>query len=299
MSCEEQRKHSGAGLLGEAQNHSSQLSLTPSLNTKRQSRRRIRDRVKDSCPRSVLMAQRFLRQSEWKLIGHFWADKNVRLPLKERIQLTARCYRATHQIECHHSESEIVPVIRAALSVPESISGVIVEAGCYRGGSTVKLSLAAAAAGRTLVVFDSFDGIPVNNEISSWNIHGGTNITFGAGDYRGTLEEVKRNIGGYGRLDACQFEKGWFEDTMPKFTQPVITAYIDVDLASSTRTCLRFLYPLLVPGGSIFSQDGHLSLVIALLRDERFWHDEVGCFIPRMEGLGTKKLVRITKPRSE
>lgn len=46
-----------------------------------------------------------------------------------------------------------------------------------------------------------------------------------------------------------RFIKGWFEDTMPVFNERIIAAYIDVDLASSTKTCLKYLYPLLVPGG--------------------------------------------------
>ncbi len=49
---------------------------------------------------------------------------------------------------------------------------------------------------------------------------------------------------------------------MPCFEQPVLGAYIDVDLASSTIACLKYLYPRLVPGGVIVSQDGDFPLVI-------------------------------------
>jgi O-methyltransferase len=42
--------------------------------------------------------------------------------------------------------------------------GVIVEAGCYKGGSTAKFSLMAEKVNRDLVVFDSFQGIPENAE---------------------------------------------------------------------------------------------------------------------------------------
>jgi O-methyltransferase len=82
---------------------------------------------------------------------------------------------------------------------------------------------------------------------------------------------------------------------MPGFKEPVGVAYIDVDLESSTRTCIRYLFPLLVPGGVLFSQDGHLPWVINLLRDEKFWREEVGAEPPRMEGLGKRKLVAIHK----
>ena len=82
---------------------------------------------------------------------------------------------------------------------------------------------------------------------------------------------------------------------MPKFQQPISVIYLDVDLASSTRTCLRHLYPLLEPGGVIFSQDGHLPLVIDALNDDNFWLNEVGCKKPDILGLGKSKLIKIIK----
>ena len=42
---------------------------------------------------------------------------------------------------------------------------------------------------------------------------------------------------------------------MPDFKEAVLIAYIDVDLESSTRTSVKFLYPLLLSGGILFFQD--------------------------------------------
>ena len=56
---------------------------------------------------------------------------------------------------------------------------------------------------------------------------------FPEGDYSGSLEEVKGNIERYGQLEICEFHEGWFDDTMPLFSVPVTTVYIDVDLATS------------------------------------------------------------------
>jgi O-methyltransferase len=118
---------------------------------------------------------------------------------------------------------------------------------------------------------------------------------FKKGEYRGTLDEVKSNIAKYGAPEVCTYHKGWFDDTMPSFKQPICAAYIDVDLASSTKTCLENLFPLLVPGGALFSQDGHIPLVVDVLRDDAFWRDKIGCPTPRMKGLGTDSLVTIYK----
>ena len=75
----------------------------------------------------------------------------------------------------------------------------------------------------------------------------------------------------------------------------MLGAYIDVDLASSTKTCIKYLYPLLVPGGVIVSQDGAFPLVIDLFKDKDLWEDELGVPVPKVEGLGTSKMLRVVK----
>ena len=82
---------------------------------------------------------------------------------------------------------------------------------------------------------------------------------------------------------------------MPGFQKPVAVGYLDVDLASSTETCLKYLYPVLVKGGALLSQDGHLPWIIELLSDKNFWKKELGIEIPKMQGLGKEKLVIIEK----
>jgi O-methyltransferase len=214
--------------------------------------------------------------------------------LLRRLGLIRRAYRISYSVDCPHMEGEMARVMSAILSVPRDVEAVIVEAGSYKGGSASKLSRAARYAGRRFDVFDSFEGIPEHHEEHSKNIYGG-DAYFPPGSYKGSLDEVRSNVARYGAVERCRFVKGWFDDTMPGFKEPVGVAYIDVDLESSTRTCIRYLFPLLVTGGVLFSQDGHLPWVINLLRDEKFWRDEVGAEPPRMEGLGQRKLVAIYK----
>lgn len=216
------------------------------------------------------------------------------LTLTRRLGLLKRGYRVSYSVDCPHMEGEMATVMAAILSLPRDVPAVVVEAGSFKGGSTSKLSRAAKLAGREMVVFDSFEGIPEHHEQHTKNIYGG-DAYFPPGSYAGSLEEVRGNVTRFGAIDVCRFVKGWFDDTMPGFHEPVAVAYIDVDLESSTRTCIRHLYPLLVEGGVLFSQDGHLPWVIGLLRDESFWRDQIGCPPPRMDGLGTRKLVAVHK----
>jgi O-methyltransferase len=203
-------------------------------------------------------------------------------------------YLASFSILSPHTQEDILTYVQVILQVPPSRKGVVVEAGCYRGASTAKFSLAADIAGRELVVFDSFQGLPDNNEPHDRSIFGGS-VRFQKGDYRGTLDEVKANVSRFGSINRCRFVPGWFDDTMPRFMEPVAAIYLDVDLASSTRSCLKYLYPLLEPGGVLLSQDGHLPLVIDVFQDDMFWLNEVGCKKPQIFGLGSSKLIRITK----
>jgi O-methyltransferase len=83
---------------------------------------------------------------------------------------------------------------------------------------------------------------------------------------------------------------------MPNFNEKILAAYIDVDLASSTKTCLKYLYPLLVPGGVICSQDGDFPLVIEALEDDSFWENELGINRPKIEGFKKRKIIKIRKP---
>ena len=189
----------------------------------------------------------------------------------------------------------MISLAEAILRTPPERDGVLVEAGCFRGGSTAKLSVVAKIVNRRLMVFDSFQGLPHATGPHDRNIFGG-NAAMQAGDYSGQLEEVKRNVDQYGEIEVCQFFRGWFEETMPQFQAQVAGAFVDVDLASSTRTCLQHLYPKLSVGGFIFSHDGHLPLCIQVFEDADFWGQVAGEHSPVIEGLGQKKLIRITKP---
>ena len=237
----------------------------------------------------------FFRDREWRAVRDFLNREDITLHRAERKRLVRRLNRTSCRVNSPHSQTEMLKIIGEMLALPPSVAGCFVEAGCFKGSSTSKFSLAAAIMGRRLVVFDSFEGIPENEEDHGWS----SGLQFPEGSYAGALEEVKANIEKHGNLDCCEFKKGWFDDTMPSFSEPVAIVYVDVDLASSTRTCVKYLYPLLSKGGVFFSQDGHLPLVVDVFADDAFWASEVGCSRPTIEGLGSEKLITIRKSREE
>lgn len=223
---------------------------------------------------------------------HFLIASDLGASFLDRLRYLTSIYWISLNVDCPHTQQEILAIASAILQAPRALPGVLVEAGCFKGGSTAKLSLLAKISGRRLMVFDSFEGLPDNSESNQISMYG-EKANFTKGTYRGTLDEVKTNVRAYGAIDECVFIKGWFDDTMPGFSESVLVAFIDVDLASSTKTCLKYLFPLLRPSGSLFSQDGHLPLVQEVFKNDDFWRSEVGRERPPMQGLGTDKLVRI------
>ena len=174
------------------------------------------------------------------------------------------------------------------LNVPPDMSGVLVECGCYKGGSTVNLSLVAAACGRELHVFDSFEGLPEPDSIDAGHVVVAEQSvsTYERGAYAGTLNEVTRNVQRFGAPDACRFHRGYFSDTLPGFDEPVAFAYLDVDLASSEKECLHRLWPLLVPGGFVFTDEAHHLEIAQLFFDRHWWTSELHTAAPGLVGAG-------------
>ncbi|MBA4142248.1 MAG: methyltransferase [Nitrosospira sp.] len=256
---------------------------------------RVRRLLKANLPKTVYEILRvFYPVKNLLEVANFLIDKNLNISFSQKLQILRKSHLISTHVESPHSMQEMLTFISHILKIPKEKKGVIVEAGCYKGGSSAKFSMAASIVGRELVIFDSFMGIPQNSEPQQQTIFGFV-TKFAEGSYCGSLEEVKSNIAKFGSISSCRFIEGFFEDTMPSFAEPVCAAYIDVDLVSSTRTCLKYLFPLLEKDCSIYSQDGHLPLVTDLLNDDCFWESEIGISKPRIIGLEKQKLVEIVK----
>lgn len=258
---------------------------------------KIKSIIKPRMPKVLLYVYQKLRAFPEDLPYFvYFLSYRTKTPISfsDRFWLILKCYQISYKIECPHMEHEIIQVMAQIFSLPAEEKCVIVEAGSYKGGSGAKLSWAAQTAGRKFFLFDSFEGIPPHNEKHKKNIYGG-DAYFPPGSYKGSLEEVKKNIQTFGKIECCVFVKGWFSETLPLFKEPIGAAYIDVDLLSSTETCIENFYPLLVPGGALFSQDGHLPWIVDLMKNDEFWNKKIKRSRPEIEGLGRKKLLKIKK----
>ena len=138
------------------------------------------------------------------------------LPLSyfQRVRLMLKFAEVDSSI-CLHTQEEIISFITAFLAIPPTKEGCIVEAGVYKGGSAAKFSLAAKHANRELVLFDSYQGLPGNDELHDRSILGHSiEGWFNEGAFHGSMQEVKRNIEKYGRPEVCTYVKGWFDERL-------------------------------------------------------------------------------------
>lgn len=224
------------------------------------------------------------------------------LPLSRarRVALIGDFVRVTNAVRGYHTLSEMLTISRAILARAPTRTGAhreltVVEAGCGYGASSAKLSLAVRAASGHLHVFDSFRGIPPNDEEHVQ--FDGRPVIFRTGAFRGNLRSVQRTLARHGAPRVCTLHKGWFADTLPAtlpgLRSEIDIAILDVDLVASTRTCLVELFPRMRPDGVLFSLDGQLRATHALLGDADFWTGQVGVPQPVIHGLGRDKLLAI------
>jgi hypothetical protein len=135
--------------------------------------------------------------------------------------------------------------------------------------------------GRKLRVYDSFQGLPLPVPAD----REGKGYT--QGQYRGTLNEVRRNIQHWGAIESCEFVAGWFEDTLPTISGPILLAWIDVDLEASLHTCVKHIWPHLVDEGFIFTDECVRLDYVSLFWSEKWWKKYFDRTSPGLIGAGT------------
>ena len=158
--------------------------------------------------------------------------------------------------------------------------GLVVECGTWKGGAAANLSLACRLVGRTLRVYDSFQGLPSGQAGDREAQY------YQAGDYCGTLDEVKRNIERFGSIECCEFVQGWFSDTLPGLSEPVMLAFVDVDLEASLDVCVRHLWPRLTEHGYLFIDEFVGLDYCALFYSEKYWWTHFRRTPPGLIGAG-------------
>jgi O-methyltransferase len=174
------------------------------------------------------------------------------------------------------------------LKVPPQIEGCVVECGSFKGGSAANLSLVCKLCNRQLEIFDSFAGLPEPSDVDQQHVLVGEHEvqTYAKGAFCGTLPEVKRNIAAFGNISVCNFNEGYFNQTLPGFQKKCIMAFLDVDLVDSLETCLQYLWPQLQDGCYLFTHEAHHMEIPAFFFAENWWWSKLRSSAPGLVGAG-------------
>lgn len=158
----------------------------------------------------------------------------------------------------------------------EGVPGDLLEAGVWRGGTTILMRALLAAYDddeRRVWVADSFQGLP-KPDADAFPADLGVDYT-GHAELSVGIRQVRVNFARYGLLDdRVEFVAGWFKDTLA--TVPVdrlAVLRLDGDLYESTIDALEALYPKLSVGGYCIIDDyGALSACRRAVDDYRAAH---------------------------
>jgi O-methyltransferase len=267
------------------------VSMGPNASAARWSRQRWIKRGTGSLYRKLASIHFLVTRDRREVLRFLRARYPFDFPLKKRIEFLTQVTRTTNAVRGYHTLEEILRVCDRIFSLAGRPGLTVVECGAGSGSSTAKLSMATKIAGGRLLVYDSFQGIPENDE--RHRLIDGRELVFRRGAFKGRLTAVKKRVRDFGAIEVCTFHKGLFADTLAAFDDPVDVVLLDVDLISSTRQCTSRLYPRLRTGGALYSQDGHLQATVDLFADETYWA-ALGVPKPHIDGLGTVKMLELS-----
>jgi O-methyltransferase len=203
-----------------------------------------------------------------------------RMSWPKRFVLGFKMFLNTLRIRTGTSYKAHMVMALKLLETPPEVPGDIIECGTWKGGSAANLSLICKIVGRKLRIFDSFEGLPQGNPADREAKY------YQKGDYCGQLEEVKANIQRCGAIECCEFNKGWFDSTLPNLDSPVLLAFLDVDLEASLEVCVRYIWPNLADRGFIFIDEVVGVDYCALFYSEKYWRTYFDRAPPGLIGAG-------------
>lgn len=211
------------------------------------------------------------------------------ITLGQKLRLLRQIKRNVSSIVSATSWNEHLLLVTRVLSLPKDLRGDVIECGCFKGASTASLSLACQMTGRRLVVCDSFEGLPpiAEHDVVHVSEAAGRFETYAAGEYAGSIDDVRSNVERFGDLSVCDFVKGYFEHTLPSLDREAAMVFLDVDLHESLRTCLLNLWPKLCEYGFIYTHEAMQLDYVALFFDREFWITNFGVKQPGLIGAGS------------
>lgn len=176
-------------------------------------------------------------------------NSELQSDVDERVQSIYQRYQKFTRIPSPAYASNLN--VLAMTTIP---AGCVVECGTWRGGMSAGMA-DLLGADRTYYLFDSFEGLPDAKMVDGqkaidWQSE--NNV-----DNCRTEEHYAQEVMAKSIAEKFYIVKGWFSDTLEKFTpdSPIAVLRLDADWYSSTAECINRLYPLVPKGGIILIDD--------------------------------------------
>jgi len=206
---------------------------------------------------------------------------------QSRIELVAKIRSVLANVPSATRMLYHVVLARELLAIPPASEGDVIECGAYKGAASASLSLVCALAQRKLWICDSFAGLPTGeSEIARNYSHLRLTGHYRQGMYSGALAEVRENVAKYGSIGQCEFVQGLFSDSLRAIPAKFVFAFIDVDLTSSMKDCIRQIWPRLADEGLVYTDDSCDMEVVRVWFDDGWWQKELGQRAPGYVGTG-------------
>ena len=248
-----------------------------------------------NCPNFVLYFIYLFKKDNILLRFLFqdFSQKN-RLNYKIKKKILKKIFITFENIESATSLEANVILLRYGLTnLDPRTDGCIVECGCFKGASSITLSILAKYTNKDLLIYDSFEGLPMTeneSEKKAYYPHLSTYSEYQKGMYKGSLEEVKKNLKNFGYISQCIFVKGYYNETLKNHTRNIDFIFIDVDLISSLKTCITHLWKYLKSNSYLFTDDSCDMNLVKIWFDDDWWTKNIkerapgyigsGCGIP-------------------
>lgn len=148
------------------------------------------------------------------------------------------------------SEKE-VEIVRRELAALSTLAGDVCEFGCYVGTTSVFLARDLAGTGKTLYLYDSFEGLPEKTREDA----SPAGEQFKAGELLATKAQLIRNLKSTG-APMPVIKKGWFSDlTDVDVPETISFAFLDGDYYHSVKDPLKLIWPHLAQGATVVVDD--------------------------------------------
>jgi len=185
------------------------------------------------------------RRSAWHMITWALAQRGMTAVPTTTSSYRAEDYltiqRVARETDMRLLQDEAYQLLSCARGTAK-VLGEMAEVGVFRGGSA--RLMCEVSAGRQIYLFDTFEGLPANEEA----IPG-----FEQGQYAGSYEAVTQYLRSFHNV---HIYKGEFPDGCTPITSERFSfVHLDVDLSEPTQAALEFFYPRLNSGGVFLIHD--------------------------------------------